>query len=91
MYASRFLDGYRAMSASGRKLTMPNSDDDTPDVKPAIGTEALPTGNSYSPLSDRRGKATAEAIPDNDGSDPLLPPVDARRRVSKDATEADSK
>lgn len=70
---------------------MPNRYDDAADVKPSTGIEALPTGNSYSPLSDRRGKATAEAIPDNDGSEPLAPPVDARRRVSKDETDADSK
>lgn len=69
---------------------MPNRYGDTPDVRPASGAQALPTESSYSPLSDRRGKATAEAIPDNDGSEPLPPPVDARRILPKDE-EADSK
>jgi hypothetical protein len=78
------------MLAAGRKLTMPNRYDDTPDVKLATGAQALPTGSGYSPLSDRRGKATAEATPDDDGSEPLPPPMDARRIVSKDETEADS-
>lgn len=64
--------------------------DDTPNVKPATGTQALPTGGGYSPLSDRRGKATAEATPDDDQSEPLPPPVDARRVESEDEPEADS-
>jgi hypothetical protein len=62
---------------------------DTPHVKPAIGAQALPTGSGYSPLSDRRGKATSEAISNND--EPLPPPVDAQRIVPKDETEAYSK
>ena len=67
-----------------------SSYDDTPDVKPATGAQALPTGSGYSPLPDRRGKATAEATADDDGSEPLPPPVDVRRIVSKDEPEADS-
>lgn len=68
---------------------MPNRYGDAPDVKPATGSQSLPTGSGSSPLSDRRGKATSEAISHND--EPLPPPVDAQRIVPKDETEADSK
>jgi hypothetical protein len=78
------------MLAPERKLTM-SSYDDTPDVKPATGAQALPTESGYSPLPDRRGKATAEATTDDDGSERMPPPADIRRVESEDEPEADSK
>lgn len=67
-----------------------STDDHTPDIKAATGRQALPSGSDYSPLPDRRGTAIAEAIPDDDETDPLPPPADARRARAEDLPEADS-
>ena len=68
-----------------------SSSDDTADVKPATGAQALPTESGYSQLPDRQGKATAEATTDDDGSERMPPPADIRRIESEDEPEADSK